>query len=54
MAYVIGPNGRKNHVPDDIAPSLVGDGKRGWSYAPEPEPEPEPKRTPRRVSKPAE
>jgi hypothetical protein len=40
MAYVIGPNGRKNHVPDEIAQCLVGDGGRGYAYAPEPKPAP--------------
>jgi len=39
MAYVIGPNGVKTYVPDDVARSLVGDGERGYAYAPaSPEP----------------
>lgn len=43
MAVVIGPNGVPNEVPDEIAPCLVGDGNRGYSY-----PNPEPKAAPTR------
>jgi hypothetical protein len=54
VAYVIGPNGIPSEVPDEIAPCLVGDGNRGYSFH-TPEPEPEPKRAPvRRASKTAE
>jgi hypothetical protein len=52
MATVIGPNGVPTYVPDDVASSLVGDGERGYSYAPEPVQEPvkapAPKRAPAR------
>lgn len=44
MAHVIGPNGVKNYVPDDVAESLVGAGDRGYSYAPEPATKPAPVR----------
>ncbi len=57
MAYVIGPNGVRTYVPDDIASSLVGDGERGYAYAPEIEPAKAaaPKRTAtRRARKPAD
>jgi hypothetical protein len=45
VAFVIGPNGRKNFVPDDVAECLVGSGERGWQIAPEPKPEPKPATT---------
>jgi hypothetical protein len=48
LALVIGPNGVPTEVPDDMADCLVGNGKRGYSHAPEPEPEP--KRTTRRTA----
>ncbi|QIZ35101.1 hypothetical protein [Saccharopolyspora sp. ASAGF58] len=55
MAQVVGPNGVVTYVPDEIARSLVGDGGRGYEYAPEPqatEPAPKeastPKKTPTR------
>ncbi|MFE9381781.1 hypothetical protein ACFYMO_00870 [Streptomyces sp. NPDC007025] len=58
MAYVIGPNGVKTYVPDATARSLVGDGERGYVYAPEarqPEPKaPTQKRTTRRTAKAAD
>lgn len=63
MALVIGPNGYVTFVPDQVAKSLVGNGNRGYAYAPEPEvaettPEPEQAPTPRkrapRKSKPTE
>lgn len=44
MARVIGPNGRTNEVPDDIAQALVGNGKRGYRFA-EPEAPKAPART---------
>ncbi|MER7077908.1 hypothetical protein SAMN02982929_07228 [Saccharopolyspora kobensis] len=37
MALVLGPNGVVTYVPDDIARSLIGDGGRGYTYAPEPQ-----------------
>lgn len=49
MAFVIGPNGIRTFVPDDMARSLVGDGERGYVYAPEPKPEPAP--APKRVTR---
>jgi len=42
MAFVIGPNGVKTFVPDNVARSLVGNGKRGYRYAPTPAPATEP------------
>lgn len=50
MARVIGPNGRVTEVPEPTASSLVGNGQRGYAYAPEavPEPEPESKPAPKR------
>lgn len=61
MAYVIGPNGVKTFVPDDVARSLVGNGERGYAYAPtSPEPAADPapkpparKRASRRTAKPS-
>jgi len=53
MAFVIGPNGVRNYMPDDVAASLVGNGERGYSYAnpePAPAPKPAPKRTTRRTT----
>jgi hypothetical protein len=49
LAFVIGPNGMPNEIPDDVAACLVGDGDRGYAYAPEPKPEPV-KRAPRRTT----
>jgi hypothetical protein len=43
MALVLGPNGLESEVPDDVAKSLVGNGERGYSYAPEP-PAPAPRK----------
>jgi len=63
MAYVIGPNGVRTYVPDSVARSLVGDGERGYTYAPaSPAPAPGPapvkaapkKRTTRRTQRPKE
>jgi len=63
MASVIGPNGVETFVPDDVARSLVGNGERGYAYAPaSPTPAAEPdrtkaeprKRAPRRTVKPKE
>ncbi|QDH92112.1 hypothetical protein PP629_gp07 [Streptomyces phage Dubu] len=48
MAYVIGPNGVRTYVPDDIAGSLVGDGERGYKHAPEEAPEAEKPKAPAR------
>lgn len=55
MAYVIGPNGVKTYVPDNVARSLVGNGKRGYQYAPalpapsaDPAPETPAPKTPRK------
>jgi hypothetical protein len=51
MAIVLGPNGAKTYVPDDVAASLVGDGSRGYAYAQPAEPSPAPaapKRAPRK------
>jgi hypothetical protein len=39
MADVIGPNGARAYIPDDVAACLVGDGSGEYRYAPEPEPE---------------
>ena len=40
MAYVIGPNGVRTYVPDNVARSLVGNGERGYRYADPVSPEP--------------
>jgi hypothetical protein len=54
MAHVIGPNGAKSFIPDDVASCLVGEGDRGHTYA-EPDPAPsQTKRAPRRTAKTSE
>jgi hypothetical protein len=52
MATVIGPNGHATYVPDDVAAGLVGNGTRGYVYAP-PATRPEPKAVTEPATKPA-
>lgn len=62
MALVIGPNKRVTYVPDGVAKDLVGNGSRGYVYAPEtkaepteaPAPKPAPRKRPARKPKTAE
>lgn len=36
MPYVIGPNGARAYVPDDVVAGIVGDGNRGYVVETEP------------------
>jgi len=55
MAWVKGPNRVVTYVPDEVAKDLVGDGDRGYEYAPDPTVKetlvtPPRKRTPRKTT----
>ena len=50
---VLGPNGIVVNVRESIATALVGDGSRGYQFAPEPETD-KPARKPRRRTKTSE